>query len=133
MAGVAPPLASAPAAASASAPAEPKSDAALLIGLNKALADGVPRPQPHQFETPESVLQFVFQKIASRDIAGSLVAFPVIEYYERVTLEDYVKYVGHFSPGQYPLDDDLHGRLNRALTSYSATCRPFCANSTARA
>jgi hypothetical protein len=46
------------------------------------LRDGVPRPRPNQFETPESVLQFVFQRIASRDIAGSLVAFPVVEYYE---------------------------------------------------
>jgi hypothetical protein len=109
---------------SASAPAPPNGgshDADVLTGLVNALRDNIPRPRPNQFETPESVLQFVFQKIASRDMAGSLVAFPVAEYSERVTLKDYVKYTGSFAPGKYPLDDDRYGRLSHAISSYLAT------------
>jgi hypothetical protein len=120
-------------AASAAAPLAPasapaptnggSSDALLLAGLANTLRDGIPRPHPKQFETPESALQFVFEKVASRDIAGSLVAFPVAEYYERVKLEDHIKYVGVFAPRTYPLDDDTYGRLSHALSIYLGSYR----------
>jgi hypothetical protein len=86
-------------------------------------AKGIPRPQPHQFETPESALQFLFGKIASRDLAGSLAAFPVVEHYERVTIKDYVAYTGMFLPGKYPLDDDWYDRLSHALSLYMSQYR----------
>lgn len=115
-AAVAPPACAAATPAS-SASAAPRSDAAVLGDLLNAVRNGVPRPQPNQFPTPESVIELVFQKIASRDPTGSLVAFPVVEAYERVTLADYVKYVGVYS-AQYPLDDDKYGRLSRAISGY---------------
>jgi hypothetical protein len=45
----------------------------------------IPRHTSGQFETPERVLGFLFDKVASRDLIGSLAAFPVVEEYERVT------------------------------------------------
>ena len=69
------------------------------------------------------MLGFLFEKIASRDMAGSLAAFPVVEHSERVTLKEYVEYVGSFAPGTYPLDDDPYGRLNHVLTGYLAEYR----------
>jgi hypothetical protein len=50
-------------------------------------------------------------------------AFPIVERYERVTLEHHIKYVGTFAPRTYPLDDDLPGRLNFALMSYLSDYR----------
>jgi hypothetical protein len=87
------------------------------------LSQGIPKPRPKQFETPDSVIQFVFQKIASRDMAGSLVAFPPAEYYERVTLKDVVKFTGVLAPSTYPLDDDQYGRFNHALMKYLSDYR----------
>lgn len=118
------PSASASAAPSASAlgPMNSK-DAVILSGLANALRDGLPRPRPNQFETPESALQFVLQKLASRDIAGALVAFPVAEHYERVTLKDRVKFTGMLAAGTVPLDDDPYGRLSHALSMYMADYR----------
>ncbi len=91
--------------------------------LTKALLAGIPRPTPGQFDTPERAFGFLLEKIASRDIAGSLAVFPVIEHSERVTLKDYVEYTGRVAPGMYPLDDDPHARLSHALASYLAQCR----------
>lgn len=88
--------------------------------LVRAVLGGIPQPTPGQFDTPERVLGFLVERLASRDLAGSLSAFPVLEQAERVTLKDRVEYVYHFSPSTYPLDDDRYARLNDALVHYLA-------------
>lgn len=103
-----------------SAPEPPVSHAAAGDRLTQAVLDGIPRPKPGQFDTPERVLGFLFETIASRDLAASLAAFPVVEHADRVTLKDYVQYTYSFSPERYPLDDDHYGRLNQALAGYMA-------------
>src|SRR3954465_9874543 len=40
----------------------------------KSLA-AIPRPASGQFRSPELVLRFLFEKVSSRDVAGSLAAF----------------------------------------------------------
>jgi hypothetical protein len=69
------------------------------------------------------VLRFLFEKVASRDLVGSLVAFPVVEHFERVRLKDYQEYTGGFSPKNYPQDDARYGRLGYSLNRYMATYR----------
>jgi hypothetical protein len=83
----------------------------------------IPRPASGQFDSPERVLRFLFEKVASRDLAGSLAAFPVVEHFERVRLKDYHEYTGGFSPRGYPQDDARYGRLSYSLKSYLAAYR----------
>jgi hypothetical protein len=83
----------------------------------------IPRPVSGQFDTPERVLRFLFEKVASRDLAGSLAAFPVVEQFERVRLKDYREHTGGFSPRGYPLDDARYGRLSYSLKYYLAAYR----------
>ncbi|MES1188005.1 MAG: hypothetical protein ABUL60_29580 [Myxococcales bacterium] len=83
----------------------------------------IPRPTAGQFDSPERVLRFLFEKVASRDLVGSLVAFPVVEHFERVRLKDYQEYTGGFSPKNYPQDDAPYGRLGYSLNRYMATYR----------
>lgn len=88
-----------------------------------AVLAAIPRHASGQFDTPERVLGFLFEKVASRDLVGSLAAFPVVEQYERVRLEDYQEYTGGFSPKNYPLDDAPYARLSFSLNSYLAAYR----------
>lgn len=83
----------------------------------------IPRHTSGQFETPERVLGFLFDKVASRDLIGSLAAFPVVEEYERVRLKDYHEHTGGFSPKNYPLDDAPYARLSYSLNSHLAQYR----------
>lgn len=91
--------------------------------LVTALLGGIPRPTPGQFRTPEHVLGFLVERLASRDLAGALSSFPVVEHAERVTLKDRVEYAYHFSPNTYPLDDDRYGRLSDAVVQYLVQAR----------
>jgi hypothetical protein len=75
---------------------------------------GIPQPKRGQFDTPERVLGFLVETLASRDIAESLAAFPIVEQAERVTLKDRLEFTYHFSPAAHPLDDDPYARLNDA-------------------
>jgi hypothetical protein len=78
---------------------------------------------PGQFDTPERVLGFLIERLASRDLAGALSSFPVLEQAERVTLKDRVEYAYHFSPNTIPLDDDRYGRLTDAMVKYLVQAR----------
>lgn len=91
--------------------------------LVRALLGGIPRPLPGQFGTPERVLGFLVERLASRDLAGALSSFPVLEQAERVTLKDRVEYAYHFSPNTFPLDDDRYGRLSDAMVQYLVQAR----------
>lgn len=114
----------APSAASAAAlPIAPSDQTTDLPSLVRVLRQGIPKPRSKQFETPDSVIRFTFEKIASRDMGGTLVAFPAAEYYERVRLKDVVKFIGVMAPSTYPLDDDQYGRFNHALVNYLGTYR----------
>ena len=66
------------------------------------------------------MLGFLFNKVASRELVGSLAAFPVVEAYERMTLKDYHENTGGFSPKGYPLDDAPYARLSYSLNSHLA-------------
>ncbi|HEX2876959.1 MAG TPA: hypothetical protein VHP33_37155 [Polyangiaceae bacterium] len=99
-------------------PSAPTDQTTDLPSLVRVLGQGIPKPRPKQFETPDSVIRFTFEKIASRDMGGALVAFPAAEYYERVRLKDVVKFIGVMAPSTYPLDDDQYGRFNHALVKY---------------
>jgi hypothetical protein len=88
--------------------------------LAMAVLGGIPRPKPGEFETPERVLGFLVETIASRNIAESLAAFPIIEQAERVTLKDRIEFTYYLSPTIEPLDDDRYARLNDALVKYLA-------------
>jgi hypothetical protein len=115
-----------PKCAERAAPSEAKAPSASDDGppdLIRTLLDGIPRPTPGQFDTPERALGFLIEKIASRDIAGSLAVFPVVEHAERVTLKDYAEYTGVVAPGMYPLDDDPHARFTHALANYLGAYR----------
>ena len=91
--------------------------------LVRAVLGGIPRPMPGQFGAPERVLGFLVERLASRDLAGALSSFPVLEQAERVTLKDRVEYVYHFSPNTFPLDDDRYGRLSDAMVQYLVQAR----------
>jgi len=83
--------------------------------LAAAVLGGIPRPKPREFETPERVLGFLVETIASRNIAESLAAFPIVEHAERVTLKDRLEFTHYLSPTNEPLDDDRYARLHDAL------------------
>lgn len=86
--------------------------------LAGAVLGGIPRPKAGQFDTPERVLGFLVKTLASRNIAESLAAFPIVEYAERVTLKDRIEFTYSFSPNSYPLDDDRYARLTDAAAGY---------------
>ncbi|MES1188006.1 MAG: hypothetical protein ABUL60_29585 [Myxococcales bacterium] len=88
--------------------------------LATAVLGGIPRPKPREFETPERVLGFLVETLASRNIAKSLAAFPIVEHAERVTLKDRLEFTHYLSPTNEPLDDDRYARLHDALVKYLA-------------
>lgn len=105
-----------PSSSPAPAPSQNAADReATTQRLTKTLLDSIARPTPGQFDTPERVLGFLFEKVASRDLAGALAAFPVVEEAERVTRKDLVEYLGATAAETHPPDSDARGRLNYAL------------------
>src|SRR6185369_5416809 len=102
---------------------EAKASPEVAVDAVSVVLSQIPRPARGQFETPERVLRFLFDEVASRDLVGSLAAFPVVEEYERVRLKDYHEYTGGFAPKKYPLDDAPYERLNYSLNSHLAQYR----------
>lgn len=91
--------------------------------LVKTMLSAIRQPDPGQFPTPQSVVEFCFEQVRNNDIDEVTKAFAIVESFSSVTMADHVRHVQILDPSYCPFPDDEFHNLYLALQPLASLSR----------